>query len=113
MLLGLDSERVPAKIIGYDKILDLALLKVEIKSRHVFTSAGPINVALGTKVTAIGSPGGLSGSITSGIVFSTSRDCLQIGDALQIETPLNPGNSGGPILDENGQLIGIVFAGME
>ena len=109
------DERVPAKVIGYDRIFDLALLKTEVEPDHVFGSTGAGPLAPGDKVVAIGTPGDLSLSktVTSGIISATGRRFLQMGDALQVDAPLNPGNSGGPLLDERGELIGITVAGWE
>ncbi len=109
------DERVPAKVVGYDRIFDLALLKTEVEPGHVFGSTGAGPLAPGDKVVAIGTPGDLSLSktVTSGIISATGRRFLQMGEALQVDAPLNPGNSGGPLLDERGELIGITVAGWE
>jgi hypothetical protein len=63
-------------------------------------------------IYAIGTPAGLDSTITSGIVSALGRRLLEWGDAIQIDAALNPGNSGGPLLDGEGQVVGIVFAGM-
>jgi predicted metalloprotease with PDZ domain len=64
-------------------------------------------------VLAIGSPGGLEKTVTMGIVSALSRRFLQIGDVIQIDAAVNHGNSGGPVVDTSGRLVGIVFAGIE
>ena len=107
------SPRMPARVIGYDKALDLALIKTEYKSEFVFSIVDRVVPQVGDKVIAIGSPGGLEKTVTSGIVSSLSRRFLQIGDVYQIDAAVNPGNSGGPVLDTEGRLVGIVFAGAE
>jgi S1-C subfamily serine protease len=107
------SPRIPARVIGYDKALDLALIKTEYKSEFVFSIVDRVIPQVGDTVLAIGSPGGLEKTVTSGIVSSLSRRFLQLGDVYQIDAAVNPGNSGGPIVDTAGRLVGIVFAGAE
>lgn len=107
------NEKIPAKVIGYDRIFDLALLKLEIVPEYVFYSAGDVIVEPGDKVSAIGAPLGLENTLTSGIVSNVSRRFIQIGDVMQIDAPVNPGNSGGPLLDEKNNVVGVVFAGLE
>jgi len=107
------SSRIPARVIGYDKALDLALIKTEFKSEFVFSIVDRVIPQVGDTVIAIGSPGGLEKTVTSGIVSSLSRRFLQIGDVYQIDAAVNPGNSGGPVVDTSGRLVGIVFAGIE
>ncbi|MDR2922054.1 MAG: trypsin-like peptidase domain-containing protein [Treponema sp.] len=107
------SPRIPARVIGYDKALDLALIKTEYKSEFVFSIVDRVVPQVGDTVIAIGSPGGLEKTVTSGIVSSLSRRFLQIGDVYQIDAAVNPGNSGGPVVDTSGRLVGIVFAGAE
>jgi len=107
------SHRIPARVIGYDKAMDLALIKAEYKGEFVFSIVDRVIPQVGDTVLAIGSPGGLEKTVTSGIVSSTSRRFLQIGDVYQIDAAVNPGNSGGPVVDTSGRLVGIVFAGAE
>lgn len=105
--------RVPAKVIGWDPIFDIALLKTEIIPEYIFSMSETRDFQIGDKIFAIGSPGGLENTLTSGIISSRSRKFLQIGDAIQVDVPINPGNSGGPLLNSRGELIGVVFAGIE
>ena len=107
------SPRYPARVIGWDKALDLALIKTEHKSDFVFSVVDRVIPRVGDTVLAIGSPGGLEKTVTSGIVSALSRRFLQIGDVYQIDAAVNPGNSGGPVVDTSGRLVGIVFAGIE
>jgi serine protease Do len=107
------GERIPAKVIGYDKTFDLALIKTEIDPSYVFGGYAEQIPAPGDRIYAIGSPAGLEKTITSGIISAMGRRLLQVGDSMQVDVPLNPGNSGGPLLNEKGDLIGIVFAGMQ
>jgi serine protease Do len=112
-LAGNTTERIPARVVGWDPVFDLALVKVEVTPAFVFSGWGAGEAKPGDRIYAIGSPGGLESTITSGIVSATGRRFLQVGDAMQVDVPVNPGNSGGPLLDEKGALAGIVFAGIE
>jgi S1-C subfamily serine protease len=112
-LPGDATERIPARVLGWDPVFDLALVKVEVEPGYVFSGSGAGKADPGDRIYAIGSPGGLESTITSGIVSATGRRFLQVGDAMQVDVPVNPGNSGGPLLDEQGDLAGIVFAGIE
>ncbi|MDR1095538.1 MAG: trypsin-like peptidase domain-containing protein [Spirochaetaceae bacterium] len=107
------SARIPAKVVGYDKTLDLAVIKAEIAPEYVFSLIDRAAPEVGETVLAIGSPGGLEKTVTSGIVSALGRRFLQIGDVIQIDAAINHGNSGGPVVDTEGRLVGIVFAGVE
>jgi serine protease Do len=107
------GDRIPAKVLGYDTALDLALIKADITPSYVFSGSRDHTLTPGDKVFAIGSPAGLEKTITSGIVSATGRRLLQVGDSIQVDVPLNPGNSGGPLLSETGDLVGVVFAGIQ
>jgi S1-C subfamily serine protease len=107
------SARIPAKVIGWDKAMDLALIKAEYTPEFVFSVVDRVIPRVGDTVLAIGSPGGLEKTVTSGIVSALSRRFLQIGDVIQIDAAVNHGNSGGPVVDTSGRLVGIVFAGIE
>ena len=105
------DERIPAKVISWDSSLDLALLKVEITPPYVFTLGSSENLDIGDRIYAIGSPVGLERTLTSGIVSAVDRPLLSTGRVMQIDAAINSGNSGGPIIDEYGNVQGIVFAG--
>lgn len=107
------EERIPAKVIGWDKELDLALLKTEVEPDYLFSFSREYNPVPGDKIFAIGSPGGLKNTMTSGTVSSLSRQLQTLGDSLQIDVPINPGNSGGPLLNSSGEVLGVIFAGIE
>jgi S1-C subfamily serine protease len=107
------SVRIPAKVVGWDKAMDLALIKAEIRPEYVFSVVDRIIPKVGDTVLAIGSPGGLEKTVTAGIVSALGRRFLQIGDVIQIDAAVNHGNSGGPVVDMAGRLVGIVFAGIE
>jgi len=106
------SPRVPARVVGWDKALDLALIKTEIETEYVFSVVDRVIPRVGDTVLAIGTPIGLEKTVTSGIVSALGRRFLQIGDVVQIDAAVNPGNSGGPVIDNEGRLVGIVFAGI-
>jgi serine protease Do len=107
------GERIPAKVVGYDSTFDIALIKAETVPGYVFGGSIGQTMTPGDRIYAIGSPVGLEKTITSGIISATGRRLQQVGDALQVDVPLNPGNSGGPLLDEKGNLVGVVFAGIQ
>jgi S1-C subfamily serine protease len=107
------APRFPARVVGWDKALDLALIKTEYKCEFVFSVVDRVMPQVGDTVLAIGSPVGLEKTVTSGIVSALSRRFLQVGDVIQIDAAVNHGNSGGPVVDNQGRLVGIVFAGIE
>jgi S1-C subfamily serine protease len=115
-LPGRSEERVPAKVVGWDRVFDVALLKVELDVDYAFPLVADPPVRPGQQVFAIGSPIDpfLENTVTSGIVSATGRRrFLQMGDVIQVDAAVNPGNSGGPLLDEQGEVLGIVFAGIK
>lgn len=107
------NTKIPAKVVGWDKVFDIALLKVEMVPDVIFSFSNDKEYLPGTPIIAIGSPGGLENTITSGIVSATGRKFLQMGSVIQVDVPINHGNSGGPLIDAEGELIGVVFAGIE
>jgi S1-C subfamily serine protease len=107
------SPRIPARVIGWDKAMDLALIKTELTPEYVYSVVDWVIPQVGDTVYAIGSPVGLEKTVTQGIVSALGRRFLQIGDVIQIDAAVNHGNSGGPVVDMAGRLVGIVFAGIE
>ena len=104
-----DNEAHQAQIVGYIKNLDLALLKTD-PSYPPLTLVDSKDVQVGEKAIAIGTPEGLSFSATDGIVSATGRPGSSFGtDGTYVQTnaQLNPGNSGGPLMDKNGKIIGM------
>lgn len=104
--------RVPARVVGWNEELDLAILKsgeIAVKTLYLHSLPDP---AKGDRVYSIGSPVGLENSISSGIVSAPGRRILALGDTLQIDVPVNPGSSGGPLLDEKGRVVGVIVAGL-
>jgi serine protease Do len=106
------EDRIGAKVVGYDRLLDLAVIKVDSIPDYVFSFSDASALVSGQKIYVIGSPAGLENTVTSGIVSAMGRKLLQTGDVMQIDAALNPGNSGGPLIDESGGVVGVVFAGM-
>ena len=111
-LLSDPDTKIPAKVVGYDSILDLALLKVEIEPEFVLSLGSSSDLQIGDKVSAIGTPIGLEGTLTAGIISSTDRKLQTVGNVFQIDAAVNSGNSGGPLIDQNMKVQAIVFAGM-
>jgi S1-C subfamily serine protease len=104
--------RIPAKVVGYDAVLDLALLKAEVDAPFVLSLGSSADLSIGDKVSAIGTPLGLDGTLTQGIVSAISRKLFTTGSVLQIDAAVNSGNSGGPLIDSQMRVQAIVFAGM-
>ena len=102
-----------AKVVGWDKIYDVALLKLPGHKNDNFLVPGISgNMKTGDKIFTIGNPLGIRYTVTSGIISNREIDIFQMGQAFQVDAAINPGNSGGPLIDERGQVIGIVFAGI-
>ncbi len=105
-----DGSSLPAKIVGRDTKTDLALLKVAPKKPLPATHFGDSDKArIGDWVMAIGDPFGLGSTVTAGIVSARNRD-INAGpydDFIQTDAPINRGNSGGPLFDMDGNVIGI------
>jgi serine protease Do len=105
-----DGAEHPAKLIGVDKKIDLALLKIEAGHPLPALEFGNSDEAeVGDWVIAVGNPFGLGGTVTAGIISGRERD-LERGpfdNFLQIDAPLNRGNSGGPLFNAAGKVIGI------
>ena len=108
--------RVPAAIVGHDPVTDLAVLKVNATNLTVITLGKSSGLKPGDPVIAIGSPLGLAGTVTSGIVSALNRPVSIPGedggppvlyDAIQTDAAINPGNSGGALVDATGALVGI------
>ncbi len=105
-----DGSKLPAKIVGTDPSTDLAVLKVTRDKPFPYLQLGNSSkVVPGQWVIAIGNPFGLAETVTTGVVSALGRD---IGDGqydsfIQIDAPINEGNSGGPLLNQRGEVIGV------
>ncbi|MEM7169749.1 MAG: Do family serine endopeptidase [Pseudomonadota bacterium] len=105
-----DGETLDAELIGSDQRTDLALLKVETDEELPFVSFGSSDeMRPGDWVVAVGNPFGLGGTVTVGILSARGRDLAggSLVDYLQIDAPINRGNSGGPAFNDAGDVIGI------
>lgn len=111
-LAGDEETRIPAKVVGWDKVHDLALLKTEVKPPYVFSLGSSNDLRAGDRIYAIGSPLGLESTLTSGVVSSTGRRIFTTGPVFQIDAAVNSGNSGGPCVDSNGNVQAVVYAGI-
>jgi S1-C subfamily serine protease len=111
---GEDGEPIEARLLGSDPSVDLALLRVDPKDVQLdpLRLGASEDLRPGDPAIAIGSPFGLTGTVTSGIVSALGRTItapngFSISGAIQTDAAINPGNSGGPLLDEEGRVIGV------
>ena len=104
-----DGKTLPAKVIGTDKKTDLALLKVTEKGTFPYVKWAEKAPRVGDWVIAVGNPFGLGGTVTAGIVSARGRDigAGPYDDFLQIDAPVNRGNSGGPTFNAAGNVVGV------
>jgi serine protease Do len=104
-----DGTIYTAKVVGTDERSDLALLKVDADKQFPFVKFADQRPNVGDWVVAVGNPFGLGGTVTAGIVSAEAREIglNPYGDYLQIDAPINRGNSGGPAFNENGDVIGV------
>src|SRR3954464_14799515 len=104
-----DGKTFTAKVIGTDPRTDLALIKVEGRKDFPFAKLSDSKPRIGDWVLAVGNPFGLGGTVTAGIVSASGRDIGNgpYDDFIQIDAPVNKGNSGGPAFDTNGEVMGV------
>jgi len=103
-----DKRELPARVVGRDEATDLAVLKVEGRNFPFVNFANSAMPRVGDWVVAVGNPFGLGGSATAGIVSAFGRDIgSTFVDYIQIDAPINRGNSGGPTFDSRGRVIGV------
>ncbi len=103
-----DKREFKAKLIGADKRTDVALVKIDAKQALPAVHIGDSSkVKVGEWVVAIGSPFGLENTVTAGIVSAKGRDTGDYTPFIQTDVAVNPGNSGGPLIDMRGHVIGI------
>jgi len=117
-----DGNAYPAKVLGSDPLADLAALSITPMPSGIasLTLVGSDTLQVGDPVVAVGSPYGLSGTLTTGVISSLGRTITEqssssnagqtIPDIIQTSTAINPGNSGGPLIDYAGDVVGITTA---
>ncbi|UPW01158.1 trypsin-like peptidase domain-containing protein [Halorussus gelatinilyticus] len=105
------------RVVGRDPRSDLAVIEVDVPDGIAPLDLIDSEPAIGTRVAVVGSPYGLRGSLTSGIVSGVDRQVpspvgdYQIPNAIQTDAPVNPGNSGGPLVNLSGKVLGVVNSG--
>jgi len=102
-----DKREFKAKVIGIDKRTDVALVKIEATQLPWLAIGDSDKIKAGQWVVAIGSPFNLENSVSAGIISSKSRDTGDFLPLIQTDVAVNPGNSGGPLINMNGEVIGI------
>ena len=108
-----DRREVSAEVVGFDSLIDIAVLKVDLAGLPVAVMADSDQLAIGDWVLAIGHPLGMGTTLTHGIVSALNRQVeviegeYSIESFIQTNAVINPGNSGGPLLDLSGRVIGI------
>ena len=110
ILVKVNSKEYKAKVIGSDRYSDIAVLKIESTDTFVPVNFGDSDKArVGDWVVAIGNPFGLGGTVTSGIISARNRDInlTRYDDFIQTDASINQGNSGGPLFNLKGEVIGI------
>ena len=108
-IMTTDGKRYQAKVAGVDPKTDLALLKVEGSADFPFVKFASTAPRIGDWVLAMGNPFGLGGTVTAGIVSANGRDIGSgaYDDFIQIDAPINKGNSGGPTFNQQGEVVGV------
>ena len=104
-----DGSTYDAKVVGSDPKTDLALIKVDANKSFPFVKFADRDPRVGDWVVAVGNPFGLGGTVTAGIVSARGRDIGSgpYDDYIQIDAPINKGNSGGPAFNMDGEVIGV------
>jgi serine protease Do len=102
-----DRREFKAKVIGADTRTDVAVLKIEATGLPAVRIGDPNKLRVGEWVIAIGSPFGLENTVTAGIVSAKSRDTGDFLPFIQTDVAVNPGNSGGPLINMRGEVVGI------
>ena len=110
IVVKVDSKEYKAKVVGADPYMDIAVLKMETKDKFKTVKFGNSDQSrVGDWVVAIGNPFGLGGTVTSGIISARNRDIgmTRYDDFIQTDASINQGNSGGPLFNLNGEVVGI------
>lgn len=108
-----DGRTFEGKVVGTDKITDVAAIKIQASNLPIVTLGNAKNLIPGQWAIAIGNPLGLDNTVTVGIISATDRSSAQVGvpdkrvNFIQTDAAINPGNSGGPLLNAQGEVIGV------
>jgi serine protease Do len=102
-----DKREFKAKIVGVDKRTDVAVVKIEGNNLPRLAVGDPNKLRVGEWVIAIGSPFGLENTVTAGIISAKARDTGEYLPLIQTDVAVNPGNSGGPLINMRGEVVGI------
>ena len=102
-----DRREFKAKVLGADRRSDVALLKLDATGLPYLRTGDSSKIRVGEWVLAIGSPFGLENTVTAGIISAKSRDTGEYLPLIQSDVAVNPGNSGGPLINMRGEVIGI------
>ena len=102
-----DGKELVGEVVGTDERTDLALIKVEAEGLKPLKIGGSDDLKKGQWVLAIGSPFGLDSTVTAGIVSAINRDTGDYLPFIQTDVAVNPGNSGGPLIDLSGEVVGV------
>ena len=110
LVLFSDGSQLPARVIGFDELTDIAVIQVKASGRLPAVNWGDSKrMEVGDWILAAGNPFGLGGSVTAGIISARGREigAGPFDDFLQLDAPINPGNSGGPTFNMDGDVVGV------
>jgi len=110
LVLFSDGTQLPARVLGFDELTDIAVIQVKAPGRLAAVNWGDSRrMEVGDWILAAGNPFGLGGSVTAGIISARGREigAGPFDDFLQLDAPINPGNSGGPTFNMDGEVVGV------
>lgn len=112
-VVGDDSIYHIEGVVGFDKTMDLALLKLKGVTGRPLVLADISKIEVGEEIFALGNPRGLEGTISPGIISGSSLRDVGNGNLLQITAPISPGSSGGPVVNKKGEVLGIAVSSLK